>query len=39
MEFVKSKWSGLVKSYKHLMNPNENPTDVDKQAFDLINKG
>ena len=39
MELIKSKFKGFVKAYKHYMNPNENPTDHDKTAFDLLNKG
>jgi hypothetical protein len=39
MDFVKSKWSGLVKAYKHYTNPNDNPTDEDKKAFRLLDNG
>lgn len=39
MQFVKDSWTGLVKSYKHMVNPNDNPTDEDKRAFELLRKG
>jgi len=38
MELLKTKFKGYVKAYKHFMNPNENPTEHDKVAFDLLNK-
>jgi len=39
MEFVKDKWTHLVKAYKHYANPNDNPTDYDRKAFELLSKG
>lgn len=39
MELFSTKWKGLVKAYKHYMNPNDNPTEHDKYAFDLLAKG
>jgi ankyrin repeat protein len=36
MDFVRSKWSGLVKAYKHYVNPNDNPSEEDKKAFRLL---
>lgn len=36
MDFVKGKWTGLVKAYKHYMSPNDNPTEDDKKAFRLL---
>ena len=29
----------IVKTTKHWINPNENPTDVDRKAFELLDKG
>lgn len=34
-----SKWKGLVKAYNHFMHPNDNPTEHDRVAFDLLTKG
>jgi hypothetical protein len=39
MEFVKDKWTHLVKAYKHYANPNDNPTEHDRRAFELLAKG
>jgi hypothetical protein len=39
MEFVKDKWNHLVKAYKHYANPNDNPTDHDRRALELLGKG
>jgi hypothetical protein len=39
MEFVKDKWAHLVKAYKHYANPNDNPTDHDRRALELLGKG
>ena len=38
MEFVTGKVKGLVKAYNHYMHPNQNPSEHDKVAFDLLNK-
>lgn len=39
MEMLSSKWKGLVKAYNHFMHPNDNPTEHDRVAFDLLTKG
>jgi hypothetical protein len=39
MDYLKSKVNSTVKAFKHWVNPNQNPTEDDKKAFDLLNKG
>lgn len=38
MEFIKKNYQSIVKKTKHWYNPNENPTDFDKYAFNLLDK-
>ena len=38
MNYFKQKYNDLVKVTKHYLNPNENPTDLDKYAFNLLDK-
>ena len=39
MDFISGKVKGIVKAYKQYMHPNDNPTEHDRTAFDLLNKG
>jgi ankyrin repeat protein len=39
MEFVTGKFKGLVKVYNQYMHPNDNPSEHDRKAFDLLSKG
>ena len=39
METISTTWKSLKKAYNHYMHPNDNPTEQDKVAFDLLNKG
>ena len=38
MNFLKEKYSLVKKKTLHYFNPNENPTDLDKYAFNLLDK-
>jgi len=35
---VKKQWKTIVKGYKHYTNPNDNPSDDDNKAFELLDK-
>ena len=39
MQFLKSKYTSLKKTALHYFYPNENPTDIDKQAFKFLDDG
>jgi hypothetical protein len=36
MAFLLNPLKNISKALKHYINPNENPTDIDKQAFTLL---
>lgn len=38
MNIIKQTYLGLVKKTKQYWNPNENPTELDKYAFNLLDK-
>lgn len=38
MNFLRNTYTNLVKKTKHYLNPNENPTEIDKYAFNLLDK-
>ena len=38
MNYLKQKYSTLKKKTLHYFNPNENPTDIDRYAFNLLDK-
>lgn len=38
MNFFKQKFDVIKKKTLHYFNPDENPTDVDKYAFNLLDK-
>ena len=38
MDFLKQKYLTIRKKALQYINPNENPTDIDKYAFNLLDK-
>ena len=38
MDFLKKKYTHFKKKALQYINPNENPTDLDKYAFNLLDK-
>ena len=38
MDFLKRNYEGLKKKTMHWINPNQNPTNLDKYAFQLLDK-
>lgn len=38
MDFLKKSITSIKKSALHWYNPNENPTELDKYAFNLLDK-
>ena len=38
MDFIKRNYTATKKYVQHWINPNENPTDLDKYAFNLLEK-